>query len=608
MKCLRDFPEEFLPLTIITGDRREQPPKSKGDVLAYSVSSTDVMYLTHLNLHDSPVLSDKQFVIDAEDALRKRFGSTNLLVIGSPAVNLLARRINNQFVFRFSISEDTQLALKEQNEFIDRFVHTEDDFFIYQHCLDGIVDPTSIVERFVGLKPNIEELHGRAEKISAEFAKSRICHDLQAHPRPIRYLLHQLDKPGIFDGLTSVNRGESIGAYKDYGLISVGENPFSEGGTYSVVYVAGVHGPGTAEGVKLLSRKKSFEDHPFGGVFEVSIGRFASYFEKIQMSYWSWETKAFSVAAYTSAKQRCHRPLKAFLSSPGKKRDKVQRSFNKALCDLLRTLFREKGHTLHIEDPYTIDLAGRRLNFWQAILDYEKASDFVLHDMTGCARGVMVEIGFSYGTRTKHFLIWNSDVAPLDRPKEEIPSLFPTENVESISMSEPAETRELLEKKVVEKTLQGISDYDCLECEPLRRAGKKRTCLLYTSEPELEGFLAGELSKRGVHRAVEAEFGKELRICKICQALQCVDLVVVELAEQDMNSFVVLGMAKALEKRTLPLALARYSTSDFPWANEIISYQLENLGMLGKEVSKFYQYGKDEGRTSASSPRRGRRG
>ncbi|HEX2077070.1 MAG TPA: hypothetical protein VHG08_05155, partial [Longimicrobium sp.] len=76
MKPLTGFPEEFEPLVIVTGDRREVPPKHKGDLLAYSVSSIDLMYLPLLRFEarrpgaPAPImLSDKQFVTDRKDEL-----------------------------------------------------------------------------------------------------------------------------------------------------------------------------------------------------------------------------------------------------------------------------------------------------------------------------------------------------------------------------------------------------------------------------------------------------------------------------------------------------------------------------------------------------------
>ena len=463
MHSLDHFPDAFMPLMIIAGDRRETPPKCKGDVLAYSVSTTDFMYLTHLHLQDCPILSDKQFVIDSEEDLRTRFGSTNLLVIGSPAVNLLARRINSASMFRFAISDETHKQLKEQNDFLDEFIQVDDDFFIYQQCLAGDLDIDSIVERYVGMAPNIDALRERAQKIVPAFRKTAICHDLQTHPRPLRYLLHQLDKPGIQDGIAPALRGESIGPYKDYGLISVLKNPFASHGDYHVVYVAGVHGPGTAQGIRLLAdrHRKSFEHHPYGGVYDLNINRFATYFEKIQKSPLpQWETQTYTAADYSSASSRTTMKMKAFLSSPGKRDDVLQKDFNGRLVQLLTNLCSAKGVKLEMEQPYTIALAPK-LNFWDAILDWEKHCRFVIHDMTGFARGVMVEIGFSYAARRLHCLIWNVAKAPMELHASGSPTLLPVENIEAIDLADIRATTEVLEKRFLNNVLSAHPRFEC---------------------------------------------------------------------------------------------------------------------------------------------------
>jgi len=360
IKSLKEFPGSFDPLVIVTGDRRELPPQTTGDVLAYSVSSTDTMYLPALGLQSSRVfddhgliVSDKQFVTDSEDKLRHRFGNTNILVIGSPAVNLLARRINDFSSFRFEISETSRKELQEQEEFMRKYVLDEDDLFIYHQCLDGVIDAEAILYRFADQDPQIDALRSKAKLIVPAFKKTLICQDLHANPRPIRYLLHKLDQPGIYDSLSSTVRGNTIGPNKDYGLISIMRNPFCDSEDYHLIYVAGVHGPGTAMGVKLLQNKKNFIAHPFGGVYEVSIARFADYYEKINQSKPRWETHPYDVEKYIKT-PKPRSSMQAFLSSPGGKNDSQQQSFNHELKNLLADTFLQESISLRIECSYTL--------------------------------------------------------------------------------------------------------------------------------------------------------------------------------------------------------------------------------------------------------------
>ena len=352
MKTLINFPSDFSPIVIVTGDRRENPPQCEGDLLSYSLSNTDILYITYLNLPNAIIYSDKVFVMETETFISQHFGKKNILVIGSPAVNLLSRRINDRCAFRFSISDETRIHLNDQNEFINMHLSDEDDFFIYQQCLEGISDIDKILHRFVGLDPDLDELRRKANIIVPEFQKTRIYKELKTHPtRPIRFLMNKLSKPGIFDSLSKTTRGESIPAYKDYGLVSITKNPFCidrEDSDYWIIYVGGVHGPATALGLKLLSDKDAFDDHPFGGVFEVRLPRFVGYFEKIQKSKARWETPAYSEDSMPPQDIGINNTLKAFMSSPSKKADKQQRFFNQDFCNLLKSVCEEQDHILRL--------------------------------------------------------------------------------------------------------------------------------------------------------------------------------------------------------------------------------------------------------------------
>jgi hypothetical protein len=118
-RSLACFPEAFHPIAVVVGDRREEEPETPGDVLAYPASSCDLMFLLELGLpKDTPIVSDKVFMTANDTHLRKRFGQVNLLIIGSPASNHLARKINQSAIFRFYIDpgvvqriEDIEMSL-----------------------------------------------------------------------------------------------------------------------------------------------------------------------------------------------------------------------------------------------------------------------------------------------------------------------------------------------------------------------------------------------------------------------------------------------------------------------------------------------------------------
>jgi len=593
MRSLEEFPSAFQPIVTVTGDRRELPPHSRGDLLAYSVSSTDYMFINHLGLGQSQVLSDKQFVIDPEEILRKRFGTTNILVIGSPAVNLLARRVNEFAAFRFDISPEAYEELQEQYRFMDEFVEPlGDDLFIYHQCLEGIVDVDGILRRFVDLEPNLEELRKRAERITEAFRNTRIFRYLGTHPRPVRYLLHKLDKPGIFDSLAATKRGEAIGANKDYGLISVLDNPFSSRpGEYSVIYVAGVHGPGTALGLRLLGNRQAFQHHPFGGVFEVHLDRFAAFFEKFQQSKERWETLPYGEAEYRAALEQSYPArIKAFLSSPAPKNDASQRRFNTTVRDLLADVCRERRLKLDMEGPYTLPLGGGT-NFWYDILAYEEDCAFVVHDVTGASRGVMVELGFTIGKNKKHFLIWNSEKVPVTNwAQMKVPSLLPTTNIEPINLSEQATAREILAKKIIAKSLGSGTGTDCASCEVRTSEIKDGSCFVYATEPSLERYLETQMAERDISRATEGESSRQSRLCRICEVVRKANVAFVEVSDKDRSGFILLGLAMASGVRTIPFTLGRSKRRDFPWAEQVIGYSLRSMQeRLGDKVAEVLQ-------------------
>jgi nucleoside 2-deoxyribosyltransferase len=400
--------------------------------------------------------------------------------------------------------------------------------------------------------------------------------------------MHKLDRPGIFDSLSGTNRGASIGAYKDYGLIAVLPNLFSLGEEYSIIYVAGVHGPGTAAGLRMLADKKSFIDHPYGGIYEVNIDRFASFFEKIRQSPGRWETPAYRDKEYPPPPPRTAR---AFLSSPSGRTDRAQRNFDARLRSLLQNVCAKRGISLEIADPYTLPMPPWP-DFWETILAYEKSCDFVLHDVTGCARGVMVELGFSFATRKQYFLVWNNKKCRVRHWKEmDMPSLLSVANVEQVDLSHPQAAREMLDEKIALRVGQGHTANDCAECQPIPKDPRSKGAFVYARSHQLSSFLDRCFQGERIRRITEEQSQQELRLCRICQVLRVADLAFIQLDDDDPDSFIVLGMAKAQKKKTLLLTLDRYNKNDFPWATDAIRFRIPDIdNQLGVPVSTFINH------------------
>ena len=103
-RTLAGFPHQFLPITVVVGDRREKAPKTAGDVFVLSASQAELRWLLSLGMpQDTEIVCDKVFSQASHEQLREWYSQRNLLVIGSPAANLLARIVNESALFPFAI-------------------------------------------------------------------------------------------------------------------------------------------------------------------------------------------------------------------------------------------------------------------------------------------------------------------------------------------------------------------------------------------------------------------------------------------------------------------------------------------------------------------------
>jgi len=274
-RSLLEFPHAFHPITVVVGDRREGPEniKSAGDIFAYSASPSDLSWILKLGLpRDTDIVSDKVFVVSDEEYLRERFGSQNLLVVGSPASNLLARQVNQTAIFPFQVDEDTQRNAAEMSDTIQK---------VKDHPLD--------LRRFAIDERNQEQL---------------------------RFYMNQFRKGGFLDPTNLRGlRGFVIPPDKDYGVITLSKNVFAqeENNEFLVILAGGVHLPGTMQATRyLISPDHSFKERPLGGVFSVSLidQRWA---ERLTNTETEWSTEAYNtpdglIESFLAMKEVPNRP------------------------------------------------------------------------------------------------------------------------------------------------------------------------------------------------------------------------------------------------------------------------------------------------------------
>jgi hypothetical protein len=232
------------------------------------------------------------------ERLEQEFGQTNLLVIGSPSVNLAARRINNLSVFQFAF--DTEIKawerqLRDTKELNDR--QNLRKFWQIARSGELAREPEAIT---------FEQLAGDGEDdspASRERVKivSRIAKELLKGNRAA-YWMNRFRKPGFMDPIDGVVHGLYTREDNDFGLISLAKNPFSKSADYVCIFVAGIHGPGTAHALRWLAGREHFDDHPFGGVIEVELDLFnkdiPNRFENVQCK---WQTGKYTGASLLAA-------------------------------------------------------------------------------------------------------------------------------------------------------------------------------------------------------------------------------------------------------------------------------------------------------------------
>jgi transcriptional regulator with XRE-family HTH domain len=267
-RSFADFPNSFYPLAAVTGDKREDRENkiSVGDLGVYAATPGDTRWILNLGLRPDVIKHiDKNFVLLSEAELIKEFAEVNLLVVGSPASNHLARIINSSAVFRFNYSPDVENAIDEiitkagslstaqlvgyREQERNRLVAKMRSLFV-----GGIFDPT----------------HPDADYVAAQYAQLAMNMQL------------------------------------DFGVLTFAANPYyvlkckQEGRAcdhkYVSIMAAGIHHPATAHALRLLGqhcrREGVFDRHPYGGVIRVELDLNVPFSTRTMKASCRWEDMA----------------------------------------------------------------------------------------------------------------------------------------------------------------------------------------------------------------------------------------------------------------------------------------------------------------------------
>lgn len=258
-RTLADFPEAFYPLVVVCGDRREKSDKIHvADLGAMSNSSAELRWLLKLRLPpETEIWGDKIFLREDAQQLRTRFGGKNLLIVGSPACNHLARRLllrqpppgwrRGLPFFRFNFDQDTSLKIENK--------------------LEKLREATS------------DQLLGVSEDVA----------------RDLRYWARHMFGQGIFDPSGTEKhwiRAMQPDSTLDWGLVTLARNPFCHDETSVSILAAGFHMFGTAKAVERLSNPNSLAEHPLGGVLRIAIPQGRAWAERFDQLQADWDSNS----------------------------------------------------------------------------------------------------------------------------------------------------------------------------------------------------------------------------------------------------------------------------------------------------------------------------
>jgi transcriptional regulator with XRE-family HTH domain len=278
VKSLADFPDAFLPLTIVCGDRRLTRPFTRGDVFVKSAAISDLMFLPKLKLpEDCVVRPDKMLAAMEERQVREILGSANVLVIGSPIVNLFAREFNRHCLFRFIT--DPALPIIEAKLRTSSLTDIDRIRAFWRIAEDPLRQPLRQSETDLPADV-IQKLQEEVREVFGAII-------------PSRFIDNMLDQ-GLSDPISHAMKLRRKN-YNDFALVSLGVNPYDDTGQRMCILAAGLGELGTAHAVRTLG-ENVFANHPWGGIFEVQRDTFKSYPKDFEEAVAHWQTPDYSPA------------------------------------------------------------------------------------------------------------------------------------------------------------------------------------------------------------------------------------------------------------------------------------------------------------------------
>jgi transcriptional regulator with XRE-family HTH domain len=301
LPTLKDFPDAFEDLIVVCGDRREVPPKNKGDLFVKSFSCSDIVSLSSLFAKTGTldIRSDKVFVLGDREYLKREFGNKNIIVIGSPAVNLLTREINGRGAFLFAtpklardfIADNKTIAEINDRNLLEIFWKMASEWKGH-----GEIPVDAYIETYRTKLPRreAEDTKDFEQRISAQIKGLADKVKGLLRGNNLKTVMNKFLTAGFRDLADGQIHGDAIRTDNDFGIIALCSNPYSDDNTHLCILVAGIHGPGTDRALYALATE-NFRERPLGGVIEVRLNLDAGWIERLHTAAWAWQTDPYDI-------------------------------------------------------------------------------------------------------------------------------------------------------------------------------------------------------------------------------------------------------------------------------------------------------------------------
>jgi hypothetical protein len=306
LPTLNYFPEAFEPLTIITGTGQAIPPDKISDIFRANIRLKDLFFLNEIPFSSKPHIVPDRLVIDMKPSDRiKRFGNTNLLLIGGPKVNAVTRKFCKYGFFRFQFKEkerefhDLYDDLNTEEVRNELFPEPNNVKLFYRFLENPNSNPDEkCFKELVGKKETRNKIYQKAREL-----RSRLGSSNESYEEIVNIFLPN----GLIDPIRNNSRIPLFRFDRDDLLITIAPNLWNSNNRESIedykneyvsVIVAGIDVLGTCTGIKKLSEPEAFEERPLGGFLEANFGNFDLEYDKFSHSSCSWgntSTPAYNV-------------------------------------------------------------------------------------------------------------------------------------------------------------------------------------------------------------------------------------------------------------------------------------------------------------------------